>query len=260
MQRPKGFGKSLLLDTMKQIWEGNKDLFQNCTIGASNYDWIKHHVLRFDFSAIEHRDRELENSIMRELRIMAEYRGISIEMIDIPNMLRSLLRKLTEKGGKNKQNVKNVVILVDEYDAPIKNHLENRTLLDYNIIVLQEFYAAIKSFGKYIRFFFVMGDSSFSMSPFSEFSHCYDITNEEKYSTMLGFTEREIKHYFKEFIGDMAKHRSNHEKNVTEESILYELKVFSGSYYFSGNFTPLHAAYNPSSIMTYFSKKKASNY
>lgn len=119
MSRPRRFGKSLFLDTLKEVFQGNKKLFKECQIYNSNYDWEEHPVILFDFSRISSRSSsELEESLKRRLKNIAIEYALSVDTPTIQEGLEALFTGLAKKHNK-------AVVLVDEYDKPIVDVLQD---------------------------------------------------------------------------------------------------------------------------------------
>ena len=161
MSRPRRFGKSLFLNTLEEIFKGNKKLFTECAIYKSNYSWQQHPVLYFDFARIENRTPiALENALKRKLQSMALSFGISIATPTIQEGLESIVVELAKKNQ--------VVVLVDEYDHAIINHLKSPTIAKQNRLLLKSLLETLKSLDRYLKFTFLTGVRNFLKSLFSQ--------------------------------------------------------------------------------------------
>ena len=182
LSRPRRFGKSLFLNTLEEIFKGNKELFKNCEIYKSNYDWQKHPVIYLDFSQIESGTPEqLENDIKEKLQEIASTYKTSTSGSSIKSQLRKLIAELA--------NSNSVVVLVDEYDQPIINHLKNPKISEKNRDILKSFFETLKSLDRYLEFTFITGISKFSqVSLFSGLNNLKDITFDSRYAGMMGYT------------------------------------------------------------------------
>jgi|SRR5579862_458515 Predicted AAA-ATPase len=149
--RPRRFGKSLLVSTLAEIFSGNKRLFTDFFIYSSDYDWKKHPVIKIAFSDIPcSTPEELEEGIILHLNIIAKKYGVILEHDGLPSqMLQELVRNLS-KNNK-------VVLLIDEYDYPILQHVSDVEMADKMCDVLNNFYAVIQGLDKYFEFVFVVG-------------------------------------------------------------------------------------------------------
>ena len=170
LSRPRRFGKSLFLNTLEEIFKGNKELFKNCKIYQSQYKWKKHPVVYLDFAQIESKTSEdLENDLKDKIQEIAESYKISITGPSIQSQLRKLIAAIAKESR--------VVVLVDEYDSPIINNLKNLEIAEKNRDLLRNFFSTIKSLDRYLEFTFITGISKFSqVSLFSGLNNLKDIT------------------------------------------------------------------------------------
>jgi len=247
LSRPRRFGKSLLISTLKELFLGNRKLFENLWIGSSDYDWQQYPVIHLDFSVIDHRtSEELQIAIVRKLEKIAHEHTIDISQ---DPTLGSILETLVvELSKKNK-----VVILVDEYDKPILDHIKNTVEADKQRDVLKNFYDVIKGLDAHLRAFFVTGVSRFSKtSLFSGMNNLDDLTLDPKAAQLLGYTQKEIEEYFFQYLQDLAKDK---EKTVSE--LMADLKKWYNGYRFSDKNVYV---YNPFSLLYSLNKKKFENY
>lgn len=247
MSRPRRFGKSLFLSTLEEIFQGNKELFQDCQIYDSSYNWEKYPVLSFDFSRIASRSpEEFEASLKRNLQNLASINKISLETPTIQEGLESLIIQLASKNNQ-------VVVLVDEYDSPIINNLKNLEIAGKNRDLLKYFFGVLKSLDKYLKFSFVTGVSKFSqVSLFSGPNNLTDITMDSKYASMMGYTEEEIIKSFSSYLEEIAKKGS-----IKQEVILKEMREWYNGYRFSED--PI-SVYNPYSTLRFLSARRAESY
>ena len=188
LTRPKGFGKSLLLDTIQMIFTKDK-IIKLLKICHHYENLIQYPVIRFDFSG----DSDLEGYIWSILNHHADELKISIAGLSIQISLLEVLK------GYSKIK-KQVCILVDEYDEPLWVHDEN--LLKINKQLIEYFFLTVKSLGEHIRFMLVVGVTKNSL--WYE-NNWWDITQNSKYATLLGFTLEDIKTYFSNHIDLLAK-------------------------------------------------------
>ena len=185
LSRPRRFGKSLLLDTLHELFAGNEPLFQGLAI-HEHWDWNEAHpVLRLSFGGKNYEAGDLESSIKTQLRIAESNAGLDpvSEAMDGPDRLRYLLHRLHNKVGKQ------VVVLVDEYDKPILDALDNPEMAKANRNYLRGFYGIIKDSARFVRFVFVTGISMFSkVSLFSGLNNLDNISLDPQYATICGYT------------------------------------------------------------------------
>ena len=246
ISRPRRFGKSLFVDTLEQIFKGNKELFKGCQIYDSDYDWQEYPVIHFDFSQIASQtSEELKESLEDYVIKIASSFGISLEGRSIQIRLTSLIEKLAEKNK--------VVFLVDEYDKPIIDNLSNSEAAEQNRKLMQSFFSTLKGLDKYLKFTFFTGVSKFSqVSIFSGLNNLKDITISPKYAGMMGYTEEELKRDFKNHIQKIAK-----EKGKPEQTIIKEIREWYNGYHFSKEQIPV---YNPFSTLSYLDEGEVQSY
>ena len=173
LSRPRRFGKSLFLSTLKAIFQGKKGIFKDCAIYRSSYDWKPHPVVAMDFFKLANRDpEELEGSLKRSLQRVAAAHGFSIDALTVQEGLEDLVVQLYHKHDQRR-----VVILVDEYDKPIIDNLTNPEVAIANRRLFRDFFGMLKSLDEYIRFTFITGISRFAkVFLFSEANNLDDIT------------------------------------------------------------------------------------
>ena len=251
--RPRRFGKSLLLDTISEIFKGNKHLFKGLWLYNSDYTWDKHPVIKLDLSSFGFRDiSQLEDKLLLTIKkVLRDYKDINIDSKYYDNAFDELIFKLHEKYNKR------VVILIDEYDAPIINTLEDTEKAIQVRNILRNFYKIIKANDAYIRFTMLTGVSRFSKAGvFSALNNLNDITVDTQYSTMLGITQKELISYFDAHIKDMA-----HKEQINYEKLLTKIKFWYNGFCFNTqNPSEKYKIYNPFSILLLFHKKEFRNY
>ena len=251
ISRPRRFGKSLFVNTLEEIFNGNKDLFKDCHIYQSDYDWQRYPVLHFDFARIENRTSlEFEETIKRKLQTLGASFGMSIQAPTIQEGLEALVIELSKKNR--------VVVLVDEYDSSIINNLKNSQTAESNRDILKKFFETLKSLDRYLKFTFITGVSKFSqVSLFSGYNNLKDITMDSRYAGMMGYTEEELRKSFGKHIHAIAKERSGSGKQVTEEDIISEVRTWYNGYRFSKGEV---CVYNPFSTLNFMDEKETQSY
>ncbi|MEZ5537961.1 MAG: ATP-binding protein [Thiolinea sp.] len=188
LSRPRRFGKSLLLDTIKELFEGNEPLFQGLAV-HEYWDWAEPHpVIRFSFGSGNFRQADyLEKNLMAQLDRLEQQFQCHSGYTTCPERFQSLLIHAHQQTGKQ------VVVLVDEYDKPILDALEYPEIAKANRDFLRGFYATIKDFDAHIRFSFLTGVSKFSkVSLFSGLNNLEDLTMLPAYSSLCGYTDNDI--------------------------------------------------------------------
>ena len=250
LTRPRRFGKSLLLSTLEELFEGNKKLFDGLAIANTQYEWKYHPVIHIDFSISSHNSpEELFRSLGNTLDTLA--RKYSIDTTKEPSpqeKMRFLVNSLADKHGRN-----SVVILIDEYDKPMIDHIGNIELALQQQLVLKDFYGAFKGLDKYLRCIFITGVSKCAKtSIFSGMNNLEDISEIPLASTILGYTEEEIETSFADYIEQFSK-----EKNISTKDIINEMRGWYNGYSFS---SLLKKVYNPHSVLKYLSYFRRENY
>jgi len=247
LSRPRRFGKSLLVSTLKEFFLGNKELFGNLWISSSDYDWQEHPVIDLDFSRIAHRTiEELQESLIWNLSQIAE--RYSVDISKAPTLSDKLVDLIQKLSYKNK-----VVVLVDECDKPILDHIQNVEAATAQREFLKGFYDPLKSMDAYLRAVFVTGVTKFTKtSLFSGMNNLNDISLDSRAAQLLGYTYEEITEHFMPFVEDLG-----YELDKTSDEIMSQLKLWYNGYRFSEKELKI---YNPFSILYALDKKKLSNY
>lgn len=248
LSRPRRFGKSLLISILEQIFLGNKELFKDLWI-YDKIEWDKYPVIRIDFSNMLYTEgtQGFKESFFSSIKSIAEDYEIELKEKNYKDAFKELLKKLSKKSEKEK-----VVVLIDEYDKPIINFVENLDIANKNREILKNFYETIKACDEYIRFAFLTGVSKFSkISVFLGLNNLTDITLDERFSNITGYTEEQLYFYFSERIKLLAK---KFDKN--EEDIKDLIKSWYNGYSWNGK----DFVYNPYSILLLFSQEKINNY
>jgi Protein of unknown function (DUF1703)./Predicted AAA-ATPase. len=196
--RPRRFGKSLLCSTLQELFSGNRDLFKGLWIDQNtDYSWPVHPVVYLDLSTIYSNTAEtLENSLISDLRDIAEFYELGeINQTTPGGMIKKIVVKLQEKFGEK------VVIIIDEYDSPIIDHIDDLKKAKELQEVLRKFYTCIKGLDRYLSFVFITGITRFSKtSIFSGMNQLQDVSMIPKFAHLVGYTKDEINFYFNEHL------------------------------------------------------------
>jgi hypothetical protein len=236
LSRPRRFGKSLFLDTLKCLFEGRKELFKGLFV-YDKWDWDKKYpVIRIDFSkGVVKTKNELSQKIGAFIRQTGKDFHVKIQETGTSNAFEELIRKCHDRHDMP------VVILIDEYDKPI---LDNITDDDTAFIMrdgLRDLYSVVKGMDQYIRFVFLTGVSKFSkMNLFSGLNNLTDITLDDRYATICGYTQADVETGFKEYLALLES---------TAPVDLAELAKWYNGYSFGGE-----PVYNPYDILLFFDK------
>jgi hypothetical protein len=196
LSRPRRFGKSLFLDTLKEIFQGNKELFRGLYI-YDKYDFIKYPVIRISFNDGEFKTQKgFEQSISQILDFNQRELGVECpKEYNLSGCFKRLIEEAYKKYGQK------VVVLVDEYDKPILDNIENKKEAIQRRDTLKAFYSVIKGADEYLRFAFLTGVSKFSkVSLFSGLNNLNDITVHSRYATICGYTQNDVETSFKQHL------------------------------------------------------------
>ena len=234
LSRPRRFGKSLFLDTLREIFKGTRELFKDLYI-YDKWDWTESSpVVKVSFGAGSFSTEEgIKKRINEIIEDNCERNGIDADTI---SSLAKLLKVLYRVTGRK------VVLLIDEYDKPILDNITDKARSATARSVLRDFYGSIKECDEYIRFVFITGVSKFSkMNLFSGLNNLEDITVDKHYATITGYTHDDLKTYFEDYLGDVN---------------LEMVKKWYNGYNYFGD--PI---YNPFDILLFLSKGcRFSNY
>ena len=249
LSRPRRFGKSLFLSTLKSYFEGRKDLFEGLALSETETEWKKYPVLYFDFTGKSYDSVEdLIEKIDDTLLEYEEIYGKRTESKDIAIRFRNLIKAAYEKTGNQ------VVVLVDEYDKPLLQHVLNSEIEDKIRSVLKGFYGNLKSEDQYIRFAFITGVTRFDkVSIFSDLNNLNDISLDDAFTAICGITQQELEENFVPEIELMAQ-----KNELTKEECISDLKKNYDGYHFSKDTKT--DIYNPFSLMNAFFKESFGSY
>ena len=236
LSRPRRFGKSLTISTLKAVFDGKKDLFKGLAIYDKPYDWEPCPVIQLDMNGRDFRTLEaMEDSFRQILLEQADFNGVPLKETSSSTMFHDLIKALHDTKGE-------VVILLDEYDKPILSNIskENcRAFLD----ALKVFYSVIKEKNGMIRMAFITGVSKFChVSLFSELNNLTDITMDARFATMLGCTQEELEENFGDRLASLTD-------GSDPDEFMQEIKRWYNGYRFHSNAATV---YNPVSLTKFF--------
>lgn len=237
LSRPRRFGKSLLVSTLKEILVGNKNLFEGLWVGSSDYEWKEYGVINLDFSRITTTDVETFKSRLGNiLTDAAQEYNIALDVENnAPYMLEKIIDILHQRFG-------HVAILIDEYDSPILKTLHVPQLAEEVRNYIQHFFTIIKSLDAKIQFVFITGVSSFAKAGlFSGINNLQILTLDKRFAGICGYTDKEIDHYFFPYITQWSQ-----KANLPYDEIRQKIKSWYNGYHFGKNVV---AVYNPFSVM-----------
>ena len=248
MSRPRRFGKSLLTSTIESYFLGEKQLFEGLKIMSLEKDWEQHPVLHFDLSGCKHLPvKGVKDELLRLLSKFEEQYGTN-PVETTPGMkLAGLIERAFTQTGKQ------VVVLIDEYDAPLLDVLHDETALAAVREVMQEFYQRLKMQEPYIRFCFITGITKFSqLSIFSTINNLTNVTMDAKFGTICGITEQELVTALKTDVEMLAA-----KYEISFEEMQQKLKLQYDGYCFTEKSEDI---YNPYSLLKAFQQQKVASY
>ena len=248
LNRPRRFGKSLLTSTLHSYFSGRKDLFQGLAIEKLEKEWIEYPVLHFDMSTAKYAGpeqllQELNLKLLSYERIYGKGEG----ELNPNQRLQGVIQRA------NKQTGKKVVVLIDEYDAPLLDVEHEGENLDALRNIMRNFYSPLKACDPYLRYVFLTGITKFSqLSIFSELNNIENISMNESYAAICGITEEEIHTCMQEDVERFAK-----ELEITPDELLAKLKERYDGYHFT---YPSPNIYNPFSLLNAFADGEFNSY
>ena len=249
LSRPRRFGKSLLTSTLRSYFEGRKELFEGLAIEQLETEWTAYPVLHFDMSLGKHMDKDALIRYLHHVLYENERRlGITPQHETDTNIrLADLIINTYTKYGRQ------VVVLIDEYDAPLLDVMHEEENLPVLRNVMRNFYSPLKACDPYLRFVFLTGITKFSqLSIFSELNNIQNISMDEAFDAVCGITEEEMRTQM-----DAPLELFSQKLNISKEAMLEKLKENYDGYHFTW---PSPDIYNPYSLMNAFSKGKIDSY
>jgi Holliday junction resolvase-like predicted endonuclease len=231
---------------MEALFKGQKSLFKGLYI-YDKWDWARQNpVIRLDLGEINNDTAEnLQKDMGKIILQIAQQYNITLTR-DAAGGFAELIKKLHESTGQQ------VVVLIDEYDKPIIDHLSNPETADGNRKALKNFYQVLKAADEHLRFVFLTGVSKFAgVSVFSGLNNLDDLTLDANYASICGYTQAELENDFAEYIGNISVHL-----DMERENLLTEIRTWYDGYTWDGK----SSVYNPFSTLSFFSKKEFANY
>ena len=240
--RPRRFGKSLLISTLKELYLGNKAVFEGLWI-ENNWDWSKKNpVIHISFDDVDYQGLGLNEAILEQLDECASIYNITLEKKTLKSKFKELLGALSTQYGK-------VVILIDEYDKPIIDFLEKEEIEDAkkNRLTLRDFYSILKNADAHLELLFITGISKFAkVSLFSHLNNLTDITLSPQYASLTGYTQEELEFYFAEYLQACAERLK-----IGREELLKQMKIWYDGYTWDG----ITEVYNPFGTLNFLFNK-----
>ena len=248
LSRPRRFGKSLLVSTFQSYFEGKKELFEGLAIEKLEKEWNEYPVLHFDLSKGKHMEKaQLEEYLGYLLEDYEQKYGIENHRNGNNNRFNDLIEVVYRKTGKQ------VVVLIDEYDAPLLDVAHEKEKLDVLRNTMRNFYSPLKGNESMLRFVFLTGITKFSqLSIFSELNNITNVSMDEPYAGICGITKEELLTQMSDDIDALAEHLE-----LSREKTIQELKDHYDGYHFTW---PSPDVYNPYSLLNCFAKQKMDSF
>ncbi len=249
LSRPRRFGKSLLISTLEAYFKGQKELFSGLAIEKLENEWIKYPVFRFDFSYKKSATPEGLSNLMDNLlsEYEARYTVPKAPVNDYALRLKNLITTAHEQTGQQ------VVILIDEYDAPLLDTMADAATFKTLRTMMRDFYSPLKAADAHLKFIFLSGITKFSqLSIFSELNNLKNISMKDEYAALCGITKEELKTALQPEVAEMAA-----KLQISSEETYELLKNMYDGYHFSKNSPDI---FNPFSLLNALQDKDLNHY
>ena len=245
LSRPRRFGKSLLVSTLSEIFSGNKAQFQGLYL-YDKIEWQKHPVIHIDFSAIDFSSEiDLREGLIQLMDELNDEYQLDVDKRGFKAYFKNIILALYKKYGK-------VVVLVDEYDKPIVEYVDDIERATKNREIIRNFFGVLKSSDAFLHFVFLTGVSKFArVSIFSDLNNILDITLSKQFAPLLGYTQPELESYFAQHIQTLC-----FELGIKKARLLTQIKTWYDGY----SWNAVDRMYNPFSILNLFALRRFSNY
>jgi hypothetical protein len=249
LSRPRRFGKSLLTTTLDSYFKGDKELFQGLKIMELEKEWNSYPIIHIDLSVAKRQPsaEELRKTLMWILQPLYKIYGSDVLETSPGKMLNGLIHRAYEQTNEQ------VVVIIDEYDAPLLDILHEKEPLEEFRNVMQEFFIQLKANEALIKFCFITGITKFSqLSIFSTINNLTNVSMSPEFATICGITDEELTTVMAEDIKRLAE-----ADECSSEAMHEKLKLRYDGYHFSGISKEV---YNPFSLLKAFQQKELGNY
>ncbi len=248
LSRPRRFGKSLLVSTLASYFRGEKELFKGLAMEQLEKEWTQHPVIHLSLASVKNKElAKIEENLGKRLTEIEEQFHLTRESNDLGDRLKDIIVKCYQQYDEK------VVVLLDEYDAPLLNVLHEEERLKDVRQLMRTLYSPLKDCDPYLRFVFITGISKFSqLSIFSEINNLKVISMLPEYASICGFTQQEVENNFQTGIRILAE-----KKGMTIDDTLEELRQTYDGYHFAAE---AEGVYNPYSIINALSDRDFDNY
>ena len=248
LSRPRRFGKSLLISTLEAYLSGKKELFKGLAIEQLEQDWTEYPILHLDLNNQRYNTVESLNEILDlNLSKWEDLYGRYDKEKTLSLRFAGVIERAAIKSGHR------VAVLVDEYDKPLLQAINDEALQDEFRAILKAFYSVLKTQDQYIKFALLTGVTKFGkVSVFSDLNNLIDLSMDERYQTLCGITEEEIHRYFEESVRVLAKNN-----DISYEDALCRLERDYDGYHFVAHG---EGVYNPFSLLNTLSRQRFGRY
>jgi hypothetical protein len=247
LSRPRRFGKSILLSTLKYLYKGEKDLFNGLWI-EDKWDWEKEHpVIHVDLSQIDTRNSSLQIGLMMQMQRHAQTYDITLRGNSATDCFQELIYELGKSNEK-------CVVLIDEYDKPITDYITDAQTSIQHIKELKSFYGVLKGADQYLHKVVITGVSKYGkVSVFSDLNNLAEISMKPEAALVCGYTQQELEHYFDEYIDEACT-----QFEVDRTALLAQIRYWYNGFTFDTKMS--EKLYNPFSILNFFSQYDFRNF
>lgn len=252
LSRPRRFGKSLLITTLVEIYRGNRELFQGLWI-EDQIEWQPHPVIVLNFNSIDFREQPLGDAIAEYLdRVAAQYQLI-LHSEHYKSKFQELIVTLNTQHVERGYPSDRVVLLVDEYDKPITDLLEDHEKVKEHVEVLKNFYSVLKADeAKCLYQVFLTGVSKYGkISIFSDLNNLLDLTLDPRFTTLLGYTQAELETYFPDYLDQLTR-----KFQVDRAVLLEQIRIWYDGYSWDGE----NRVYVPFSTLVFLTQQRFANH
>ena len=248
LSRPRRFGKSLLVSTLQAYFEGRRELFKGLYIDSVEKEWTAYPVLRLSLASAKFGNVDQLKRYLGSMLQAEEAKWDIVPTVPDANIrLMELIKTAHAKTGKK------VVVLIDEYDAPLLDVVHKGTLLEDMRLVMRNFYSPLKDCDPHLQFLFLTGITKFSqLSIFSELNNLKNISMMPEFATICGISKEEVEMQMADYLDDFAEH-----SQLTREEAMGELKRQYDGYHFTW---PSPDIFNPFSLLNAFQDRDLKSY
>ncbi len=244
LSRPRRFGKSLLLSTIKYLFQGERNLFEGLKV-ETREDWTPHPVIHFSFSTLAYKSMGLEAALLQALDIEAQKHQITLSYEGLSPRFQQLIQSLGSGAQK-------LVVLIDEYDKPLVDYIDDIPQAAMHRDIMKSFFSAVKDSDAYLRLFLLTGVSKFSkVSLFSDLNHLEDLTLAPAAATLIGYTQAELDAYFEDELTQLGS-----SMGLNRDEIRERVRMWYNGYLWAGN----ERLYNPFSILNLVKQQRFQNF